>query len=222
VYAGHAAVAIALKTREPRLPIAPLVVACFGPDWVELVIGLAVGRGPGEIYSHFIPAVIAGALVAAAAYAGLVGRSGARYLFLGWLLHWPADFLTAHKPLLNPGHVVGLDIYNLPALDFAIEALLVAGACVVYARAFAPDRRRRRWVAAMALALIALQGMLDFGLAHKPGRRWTPSLTAARWRSRPTIVLSAVPESSLRMPLAFSARTLTASGRWRKMEEFGV
>jgi hypothetical protein len=38
VYVGHAAVALALKAREPRLPLIPLTLACFGPDWVEVAL----------------------------------------------------------------------------------------------------------------------------------------------------------------------------------------
>ena len=40
MYAGHAAVALALKTREPRLPMLPLALACYGPDWLEIVLGI--------------------------------------------------------------------------------------------------------------------------------------------------------------------------------------
>jgi hypothetical protein len=187
MYAGHAAVALALKAREPRVPLAMLVVACFGPDWVELFLGLAVGRAEGEAYSHFIPAVILGALAAGALYAIISRRPGAPYVVSGWLLHWPADFFTAHKPLLNPAHVVGLDLYNVPQVDFLIEGALVAGCCVLYARAYARSVGQRRWVLAMGLGLAGLQAMLDYGLYHQPWRMWQPSFAA------------------IRMPLAFSS-----------------
>jgi hypothetical protein len=176
VYAGHAAVALALQTRRPRLPIALLVAVCFGPDWVELALALAVGRGAGEAYSHCIPAVLACAAAVGALYTLRGGRLDAAWLALGWLLHWPADFLTAHKPLLRPDHVVGLDLYMLPGVDFTIEAVLVTLGCLVYARAFASTPPQRRWVLAMGLALVVLQAVLDFGLAHQPGRVWTPTL----------------------------------------------
>jgi hypothetical protein len=205
VYAGHAAVALALKAREPRVPLAVLVVACFGPDWVELFLGLSVGRGEGESYSHFIPAVILGALAAGALYAMASRRPGAGYVVIGWLLHWPADFLTAHKPLLDPAHVVGLDLYNLPQVDFLIEGALVAGCCVLYARAYAKSAGQRRWVLAMGVGLAGLQAALDYGLYHQPWRMWQPSFSAVvrsfhrgRFVSGPTAV-------AVRMPLAFSS-----------------
>jgi hypothetical protein len=206
MYAGHAAVALALKAREPRVPAAVLVVACFGPDWVELFMSLSLGRGPAEAYSHFIPAVILGALAAGALYAIVSrGRPGAVYVVIGWLLHWPADFFTAHKPLLNPEHVIGLDLYNLPLVDFAIEAALVAGCCVLYARAYARSVTQQRWVAAMGLALAGLQGVLDYGLLHQGWRVWQPSLAVRGWRPHRFPPASGARELPIRMRLAFSS-----------------
>ena len=216
MYAGHAAVALALKARAPRVPVVVLVAACYGPDWVELVLGLWFGRSVGEVYSHFIPGVVAGALLAAALYKVVTRLPGARYVAIGWLLHWPADFLTAHKPLIDPGHVVGLDFYDLPLVDFSIEALLVIGLSIIYARTFAKDRGQRRVVLALALALLAIQGVLDYGLANQPWRQWNPSLARTRWQPHLTVGFSAGPTPPFCMALALSGGTLTASERWRR------
>jgi hypothetical protein len=175
VYAGHAAVALILKSREPRVPIVPLVLASYGPDWLELVLGLFHSRGAMRALTHAIPVVVVGALIAALLYSLVIRRPGAPYIFLAWLLHWPADFLTAQKPLLHRHDLVGLDLYNLPWADFVLESALVVVGCVLYARAFAPERAQRRWVAATGALLIALQGALDFGIAHQ-GPVWNPSL----------------------------------------------
>ena len=218
VYAGHAAVALALKTREPRVPMAVLVAACFGPDWVELFLGLFLGRGNGETYSHFIPGVLLGASAAALLYAVVFRRPGSRWVALGWLLHWPADFLTAHKPLVNPGHIVGLDFYNLPIVDFMIEATLVAGLAWLYARTFARERGQRRWVLASAVALLGLQGMLDFGLAHQPWRQWTPSLARAWRQPHLTPVAPGIVALPLRTALALSPGNHSARARWRRTD----
>ena len=215
MYAGHAAVALALKTREPRTPIAVLVVASFGPDWVELFLGLLLGRSVGEVYSHCIPGVLLGALVAGSLYALVARRPGARDVALAWLLHWPADFLTGHKPLIDPAHRVGLDLYDLPAVDFAIEGALVVAFALLYARAFAGGRGQRRWVAAMALALLAIQGVLDYGLAHQPWREWDPSLARARWQPHLTLAAAKDVPPPFRMALAFSPGTFSASERCR-------
>ena len=80
MYAGHAAVALALKTRAPRVPIAVLVVAAFGPDWTELFLGLVFGRAAGEVYSHFIPGVLIGAASAALLFELIFRRRGSRWV----------------------------------------------------------------------------------------------------------------------------------------------
>ncbi|HET9685031.1 MAG TPA: hypothetical protein VFP15_13070 [Gemmatimonadaceae bacterium] len=208
MYAGHAAVALALKTREPRIPMAVLVAACFGPDWVELFLGLFLGRAAGETYSHFIPGVLLGASAAALLYAVVFRRPGSRWVAIGWLSHWPADFLTAHKPLIDPGHVVGLDFYDLPKVDFLIEASLLAVAAWLYMRAFAPDTLRRRWVAVAALALVSVQSVLDYGLQHEPWRQWNPSLARAQWQPHLTVASSGSTLTPLRTALALSPASI--------------
>jgi hypothetical protein len=217
VYAGHAAVALALKTRDPRVPLAPLALACYGPDWLEIVLGFWRGRSEMALYTHYIPGLFAGALGAAAVYVIVFRRPGGWLILAGWLLHWPADFFTAHKGLLSPTDRVGVDLYNLPPADFLVEAALVLACCALYARTFAHSPAQRRWVAAMALGLLALQAMLDVSLAQLDVP-WNPSLTQREWRSHLGFVPSSGRKSSLRMPLALSPFTLTASARWRRME----
>ncbi len=195
--------------------MAVLVAACFGPDWVELFLGLFLGRGAGETYSHFIPGVLLGASAAALVYALVSRRAGSRWVAIGWLSHWPADFLTAHKPLVNPGHVVGLDFYDLPVVDFLIEATLVVVCAWLYARTFAPDRPRRRWVAAAALALVGIQSVLDYGLEHQPWREWSPSLARLEWQPHLTVATTGSPAQPLRTALAFSPGNNSARARWR-------
>lgn len=217
MYVGHAAVALALKSREPRVPIVPLVLAAYGPDWLETVLGLFRGRSEMGLYTHYIPGVIAGALAAAALYAVVFRRPGAMLILAAWLLHWPADFFTAHKGLLAPNDRIGLDLYNLPAADFVLESVVVVACCVLYARAFAGTPSGRRWVIGMAASLMALQGSLDFGLASA-APTWSPSL--ARGARRPHLVGMAATVPSrpwARMALAHSRSTYTtASEQWRR------
>lgn len=216
MYAGHAAVALAIKTRAPRVPIWVLVAAAFGPDWVELFLGLLKGRSTGEVWSHFIPGVLLGACLAALCFEVAFRRRGGRWVAIAWLLHWPADFLTAHKPLIDPGHLVGLDFYDLPPVDLAIEATLVVACAWLYARTYAPDRWQRRWVAAAAVALLLIQSVLDFGLWHQPWRQWNPSLAQARWQPHLTVAASGNADQPLRMALALSPSTHSTRARWRR------
>ena len=196
-----------------------LVAACFGPDWVELFLGLYLGRSRGEVYSHFIPGLLVGAAAAALLYELVFRRRGAGWVALGWLLHWPADFLTAHKPLINPGgRVIGLDLYNLPLADFAIEATLVVAAASLYARILAPAHWQRRWVAAAAVALVLLQGVLDYGLRHQPWRNWDPSLARAEWQPHLTTDASGNAVEPLRMALALSPALTQRGRRWRRTD----
>jgi hypothetical protein len=217
VYAGHVAVALVLKSREPRVPLAPLVLACYGPDWLEIVLGLWHGRNAMALYTHYLPGLLTGALAAAALYVIVFRRPGGWVILSGWLLHWPADFFTAHKGLLSPTDRVGLDLYNLPAADFALEAVVILAGCALYARTFAHSPAQRRWVVAMTSALLLLQGMLDYGLARQRPV-WSPSVARREWRPQLSFVLSAGASEPLRMPLALSSGTFTASARWRRTE----
>jgi len=196
--------------------MAVLVVAAFGPDWVELFLGLFLGRAAGQMYSHFIPGVLIGAATAALLFEVVFRRRGSRWVAVAWLLHWPADFLTAHKPLIDPGHVIGLDFYNLPLVDFGIEATLVVGCAWLYARTYAPEHWQRRWVAAAAVTLVLIQGVLDYGLRHQPWRQWNPSLAQVRWQPHLTVSASGSAAQQLRMALALSPSTHSARARWRK------
>lgn len=194
-----------------------LVAAAFGPDWVELFLGLLKGRSTGEVYSHFIPGVLLGACVAALCYEILFRRRGGRWVAMAWLLHWPADFLTAHKPLIDPGgRVIGLDLYNVPIADLVIESVLVVVCAWVYSRRYAPEHWQRRWIAAAAVALVLIQSVLDYGLWHQRGRAWNPSL-AQSWRQpHLTVAASVDAPSRVRMALAFTPSTHSVRARWRR------
>ena len=185
MYTGHAAIALALSRREPRLPIALLAVAAFGPDWLEVLME-PVKQPASAIYTHSITAVLLGGAVAAGLYAA-TRRPGARMVFLAWLLHWPADLLTGLKPLLFREPLIGLDLYKLPAVDFALESLLVVFGCAMYARGFPPRAELRRVVVILGAALIALQAAVDVALSVMRDAEWAPSLGVGVWRPHPPV-----------------------------------
>jgi hypothetical protein len=209
VYAGHAGVALVIKSRSPRTAITLLTIAAFGPDWTELLLGLVVGRANGEIYSHCLPGLVLGAALAWCVSALVFDREVAAPIALAWLLHWPADFVTALKPLIDLHHLVGLDLYQLPRVDLLIESLLVVTGCVLYARAYAPAMRQRLWVAAAGFALIGLQGVLDFGIA--------PRIPSGRPSWRPPsdrLMLSATGRTSGVRPTRGRPRSATRPPAW--------
>jgi hypothetical protein len=188
VYAGHAAVALALRRREPRLPIALLVIAAFGPDWMELLLMLPEKREGMAVFTHSIPAVLITGGLAATLYSA-TRRPGAGTIFLAWLLHWPADLFTGRKPLLFSEPLIGLDLYKIPAVDFALESLVVVIGCALYARTLPPRGELRRVVVILGAALIALQGALDLVLSVMRNSEWTPSFALVGRRSQPQPLL---------------------------------
>ena len=164
MYAGHAGIAIALKGGERRVSIVALTLACFGPDWVTAAL-LVAGQGElAGVLSHSIPAVLVGAAAAAWLYR-LSGRPGAGSILAGWLLHWPADLLTGKKPMVLASPLVGLGLYDRPAVDFVVESLVVAAGCVLYARSYPRRADVRRVIVILGVSLIALQGVVDVALA---------------------------------------------------------
>ncbi len=179
------------------------------------MLSLAVGRETGEMYSHSLVGLAVGASVAWAVYAVAVDRAAAGTIALAWLLHWPADFITAYKPLLDPHHQVGLDLYSAPLADFALEGLLVMAGCVIYARTYAGTARQRAWIVAAGAALIALQGMLDFGLSRTNRPAWHPRLAVATWRPQLRFIPGVQALLVVRMALALSLVTSTSSEQWR-------
>lgn len=165
VYAGHAAIALALKAQEPRLPIVPLTIACYGPDWLQWLLALVFEQPGMSPHTHSISAIIVSAFAAAGLYALVVRRPGVRWIFIGWLSHWPADFITGRKPLTGLDDIVGLHLYARPWADFAVESAVVVVGCVIYGRAFGRGDNRYWVVVALGAALIAMQGVMDMSIA---------------------------------------------------------
>ena len=187
MYAGHAAIALALTRREPRVPIVPLVVAAFGPDWLELLLMLPGQLQGTALLTHSIPAVLMGAGFAAGLYT-LTRRPGARTIFLAWVLHWFADLITGRKPLLSVDHLIGLGLYGTPAADFALESAVVVIGCVLYARTFPSRGEIRRVVVILGATLIAMQAAVDVALSVMRDTDWAPSFAEVRGRSRRRLV----------------------------------
>ena len=179
MYAGHSAVALALKGRNPEVALLPLVFACFGPDWVDLVLMVLAPFDSTELYSHSIPAVVVGAAMAAGLMT-LFGMPGARTVFVGWLLHWPADLFTGLKPLFAAAPLVGLDLYHRPRADFLLESAIVFVGTAIYLRAFPRTRTRSAIVMATAAMLVATQAAVDYTIVRTDRSRWQPSLATPR------------------------------------------
>lgn len=180
MYLGHAGVALVLKSRAPRVPIVPLTLACYGPDWIDAALMIPTPREGMAPYSHSLPALAIGAVVAAGLYAAIARRPGAMVIFVAWLLHWPADLLTGLKPIVGLRPSIGLDLYHVAYADAALEVVVILVACVIYAQALAITRRQRAVVVGLAIALMALQCAFDVAFSRLDRQPWRPSLAFAR------------------------------------------
>ena len=156
MYAGHAALALFAKAKRPRVPLVLLVPLAFAPDWVEL-IAAAFGRH-NRMISHSLVSVGIGATLFAVTYL-LATRSAAdaAAVWLTYVSHWPADFITGIKPTWPGGPMVGLHLYQHPIWDVVLETVLVVVAWLVYRRSLKPEVQKRSVAALIPLGLIAIQ-----------------------------------------------------------------
>ena len=158
--AGHLGIAGATYARRRDSSLFWLLGASMAPDVVDALFYVADVCNPHGLYSHTIPAA---ALIAVAtgavAYAATRQRATGALATLLVLLHLPLDFVTGRKLFWPGGELMGLRLYQLPVLDFALESLMAAGGWWLVRR----GGRGPRWATGgLALAaMIALQGTLD-------------------------------------------------------------
>lgn len=171
MYAGHLGVALAASRARPAVPLIVLMLASQGPDWLD-AIGMTLGAGydQTERWSHTIPLVLLGAaLFGVLAWIRWGGARSAAVVALTYLAHLPADLLTGQKLLLPNGPRVGLDLYNHPAVDLALECAVVLLGWALY-RQTLPARRRAGALAwSIPAALVLLQLGADLVFADRLG-----------------------------------------------------
>jgi hypothetical protein len=156
VYIGHVALAMAAKGVRPRIPMSVLVPVAFAPDWIQWIM-VAVGR-PNRELSHSIVSVVLGATLVALLYWMVSGAPGdAAVVWLTYLSHWPADFITGFKPTWPGGPTVGLGIYGNPAADIIVEWSLIIVCWFIYRRSLPPKTRSAKVGWLMPAGLMAMQ-----------------------------------------------------------------
>jgi len=156
VFVGHAALALFAKANRPRVALALLVPVAFAPDVIELVAD-ALGHHNREI-SHSLVSVGIGATVVALVY-WLVNRVAAEaaVVWLTYVSHWPADYITGLKPTWPGGPMAGLLLYTHPTADACLESALVVLAWLAYRQSLPAATRRRPILLLVPLGLIAMQ-----------------------------------------------------------------
>jgi membrane-bound metal-dependent hydrolase YbcI (DUF457 family) len=160
VFAGHAALALFAKANRPRVALALLVPVAFAPDLIEVAAD-ALGHHNREI-SHSLVSVGLGATVVAVVY-WLVKRvaADAVVVWLTYVSHWPADYITGLKPTWPGGPMVGLVLYTRPIADACLESALVVLCWFAYRQSLPATTRRRAMLLLVPLGLIAMQLAFD-------------------------------------------------------------
>jgi hypothetical protein len=224
MYAGHAALAVFVKSIRPRIPMAVLVPIAFAPDWIDWF--LTFRPMDARMPSHGLISIAIGSTSAALIY-WLATRRPVDALWLGLLYvsHWFADLITGLKPTWPGGPDIGLMLYGRPKADVLIESIVIVCAAWAYQRSIAPASRSRR---RLAFALVAggLIGMqIGFILIQTPAVKdplhqiidSTP-LGGLSMRIEDDILVPVVRDAAVRMPLARLAREPDSSESWPTTE----
>jgi hypothetical protein len=173
VYGGHIGIAMAAKGFRPTIPMWLLVLATQLPDWTDAAVCSAgISSPPSGLLSHSLPAVaVQGGLLALLYYGAARDTAAAGLVGLVVVSHSIADYVTGLKPMWPGGPWIGLQLYQQPAIDFLIEAIVVLLGWLVYRRSVSDDRRRSTPVALMPIALVLLQLAASVSFALFPGMR---------------------------------------------------
>jgi hypothetical protein len=156
VYAGHAAIATFVKAKRPKLALALLVPVAFAPDWIELFADAL--NQHNRLISHSLVSIGIGATLVAAIFALVTREIGnAGWIWMTYVSHWLADFITGHKPTWPGGPEVGLGLYDRGVWDVVLEAALVLICWLIYRRTLPSQSRGRRLVWLVPITLIVLQ-----------------------------------------------------------------
>ena len=171
MFVGHVGAAIGAFGVRQTVPLWLLITASQLPDWADATLCIAGAQPavPGML-SHSIPAVLVLAIVAA-----IAGYAVSRDLFASGLValvvisHYAGDYFTGIKPTWPGGPMVGLQLYQEPALDFILESTVLTLGWIVYRRSFPPERRSSREVIAVLVVLVIIQLAADIFFSLSPG-----------------------------------------------------
>lgn len=180
MFVGHYGVSFAAKKLAPSVPLWVLFIAVqlldvawapfvlLGIKKVRIVAGITASNPLDLYYMPYTHSLIAALLWSAAAFLayGLVvsakPRAATVVLSGAVFSHWVLDLLV-HRPdlpLYDDTAKVGLGLWNLPALAYGLEVLLLFGGMWLY---FQTAARRRVAIAAFGLIMLAIQAYVFFG-----------------------------------------------------------
>ena len=179
MFVGHYGVSFAAKRSAASVPLwvlfiavqlldvawAPLVL--LGVEKVRIVPGITASNPFDLYYMPYTHSLVAALLWSAGAFvvyrlAMPEGNTAALVVAGAVFSHWVLDFVV-HRPdlpLYDNSAKVGLGLWNLPALAFALEAALLFGGMWLY---FRTGVARRIATAAFGLIMLAIQAYVFFG-----------------------------------------------------------
>jgi membrane-bound metal-dependent hydrolase YbcI (DUF457 family) len=185
MFVGHYGVSCGARPLEQRIPLWVLFIAVqfldvlwgvfvlLGIEKVRIVPGITA-TNPLDLYympfTHSLPGALGWAVLAALAYhVWRGGTSGARAsVIVGAAVfsHWLLDVLV-HRPdlpLWGDRWKIGLSLWNVPAVAFALEAAILFGGAWLYLRS-TTSRTRTSTLAfvVFAVLLLLIQAMTFFG-----------------------------------------------------------
>jgi membrane-bound metal-dependent hydrolase YbcI (DUF457 family) len=165
LFAGHTGLALLAKAARPRIPLVVLLPVAYAPDIIESMFDL-LGQHNREL-SHSLVSVGFGATIIALIYlVTLRAKADAFVLWLAYVSHWPADFITGTKPTWPGGPDVGLQFYERPVADAAIECAVVILCWIIYRRAMlrtqTPAAAQRMTTVLAPIGLILAQIVFDY------------------------------------------------------------
>lgn len=193
MFVGHYGVSFAAKKSAASVPLwvlfiavqlldvvwAPLVL--LGVEKARIVPGITASNPFDLYYMPYTHSLVAALLWSAGAFViyriATRGRDTSAALVVACAIfsHWVLDFLV-HRPdlpLYDNAAKVGLGLWNLPALAFALEAALLFGGMWFY---FRSGTARRTATAVFGLIMLAIQAYVFFG--PPPGSDKAAAVTA--------------------------------------------
>ena len=171
MYGGHIGIALAGKGYRTTVPLWLLLVATQLPDWADAAVCAAgTASPPSEMLSHSLPAVAVLATAFALLYYAVARDLAAAAIAAAIVVsHAIADYATGLKPTWPGGPLIGLQLYQHPAVDFVVEATVIVIGWAIYRRSLPGERRKSNPVMMLLFCLLLLQLAASVSFSLFPG-----------------------------------------------------
>lgn len=157
MFVGHAAIALGAAGLRPRVPLLALLLASFGLDLLESALWAVGASEAVPNPAESVPVTLALAAAAGLLYWGVCRDGGGAIVVAAVaFLHFPADLVSGQVKLWPEGPTIGLNLFNSPLADWALECALATAGWALWRRSLpAASRRAPLTVAVLAGLLLA-------------------------------------------------------------------